>query len=127
MSLKSAGERARITLKSIESLTYMCTDASKLVDLDAKLKLLLQAFKAGLPQEEQLVIRPSVISRALSTKRKYARIKLNLSCSKLPKAKPRGRKKADSKVRNRIGAKADRLRKVYNDTLKIITKFISYM
>ena len=90
----------------------MCTDATKLVELDAELKRLSQSFRAGLPQEEQLVLRPSVISRAFSTKRKYARMKLNLSCSRLPKNKPRGKKKADSKVRNRIGAKADRLRKV---------------
>ena len=70
-------------MKSLESLTYICTDASMLVDLDAELKRLLQTFRAGLPQEEQLVIRPSVISRALSTKRKYAWMKLNLSCSRL--------------------------------------------
>ena len=87
----------------------MCTDATKLVELDAELKRLSQSFRAGLPQ---LVLRPSVISRAFSTKRKYARMKLNLSCSRLPKNKLRGKKKVDSKVRNRIGAKADRLRKV---------------
>ena len=70
-------------MKSLESLTYICTDANKLVDLDAELKRLLEAFKAGLPQEEQLVLRPSVISRALSTQRKYAQMKLNLSCNRL--------------------------------------------
>ena len=70
-------------MKSLESLTYICTDVNKLVDLDAELKRLLQAFRAGLPQEEQLVLRPSVISRALSTKQKYAQMKLNLSCSRL--------------------------------------------
>ena len=80
-------------MKSLESLTYICNDVNKIVDLDAELKRLLQAFRAGLPQEEQLVLRPSVISRALSTKRKYAQMKLNLSCSRLPKPKPRGRKK----------------------------------
>ena len=36
--LKNAGERAWITLKSLESLTYICTDANKLVDLDPELK-----------------------------------------------------------------------------------------
>ena len=70
----------------------MCTDASKLVNLDTELKHLLQNFKVGLPLEEQLVVQPSVISRALNMKRKYACIKSNLSCSKLPKAKPRGKK-----------------------------------
>ena len=76
------------------------------MDLDAELKRLLQTFRAGLPQEEQLVLLPSVISRTLSTKRKHAQMKLNLSCSRLPKPKPKGRKKGDSKIRNRVGAKA---------------------
>ena len=39
----------------------------------------------------------------------YARMKSNLSCSRLPKPKPTGRKKADSKIHNKVGAKADRL------------------
>ena len=82
------------------------------MELDAQLKCLLQTFKASLPQEEQLVVRPSVISRALNTKRKYARMKANLSCSRLLKRTQSGRKKADFKIRNRVGAKADRLRKV---------------
>ena len=68
---KTAGEQARITLKCLESLTYLCTDdVTKLVDLDTELKRSLQTFRDGLPQEEQLVVRPSVISRALNTKRK---------------------------------------------------------
>ena len=83
------------------------------MDLDTELKRLLQTFRAGLPQEEQLVLRPSVISQALNTKRQYARMKLNLSCSRLPKQKSRGRKKADSKIHNRVVAKADCLRKVH--------------
>ena len=110
--LKNAGERARITLQCLESLTYLCTDVDKLVELDTELKRSLQTFRAGLPQEEQLVVRSSVISRGLKTKRKYARMKLNLPCSRLPKSKPRGRRKADSKIRNRVGARANRLRKV---------------
>lgn len=99
----------------------MCTDTTKLVELDVELKHLLQTFKAGLPQKEQLVVRPSVNSHALSVKRKYARIRTSLSCSKLPNAKPRGRKKSASKIRNRVGAKADRLRKVcYYITLHVL-------
>ena len=52
VSLKTAGERARITLKCLESLTYLCTDTdvTKLVDLDTELELSLQAFKAGLQE-----------------------------------------------------------------------------
>lgn len=112
VSLKTAGERVRISLKSMESLTYMCTDVNMLLDLNTKLNDLIQDFKSGLPQEEQLVVQPAIISRALGTKRKYARIRSSLFCSKLPKPKPKGRRKTDSKTRNRVRAKADRLRKV---------------
>lgn len=114
MSIKAAGERTRITLKSLESLTYLCTDTTRLLDLDTQLKDLLQKFRADLPQEEQLIVRPSIVSRAIGIKRKYARIKPKLSrCSKLPKTKPKGRRKADSKFRNRVGTRADRLGIIY--------------
>jgi len=112
VSLKSAGERTRITLKSFESLTYMCTDSHILMDFNSKLKDLLADFRNHLPHEEQLVLRPAIVSRALKTKRKYARMKAGLRCSQLAEAKKRGRKKADSRFRNRYGTKADRLRKV---------------
>lgn len=107
-----AGEHTRITLKVIESLTYICTDAKRLLELDTNLHSLLEDFKRDLPHDQQLIVRTSVASRALKTKRKYARIKRSLQCSQLDVAKKRGRKKASSKFRKRVGSKADRLRKV---------------
>ena len=92
--------------------TISLIDATKLLDLDTELKRLVQEFRAGLPQEEQLIFRPATISRVVVKKRKYARIKSKLSCSKVPNTKPKGRKKADSKFRNGVGAEADCLRKV---------------
>lgn len=127
VSLKNAGEQARITMKSMESLTYMCTDAHLLMDFNSKLKDLLTDFRSHLPQEEQLVLRPSVVSRALKTKRKYARIRPGLKCSQLAEAKKRGRKKAGSKFRNRFGAKADRLRKVCSYSYSIQQIIINFI
>lgn len=128
MSLKNAGEQSRITLKSMESLTYMCTDAHLLMDFNRKLKDLLTDFRSHLPHEEQLVLRPSIVSRALKAKRKYARMKPGLRCSQIAGAKKRGRKKADSRFHNRFGAKADRLRKVasYNYSNNVLISNMSY-
>lgn len=57
------------------------------------------------------------MSRAIKTKRKYAHIRARQQsgyCSALTEGKKRGRKRANSKFRNRVGCKADRLRKVCN-------------
>ena len=110
-----AGVKARIALKSLETLTYSCTDAEMLLEVEERLQSLLQDLKAQLPQEE--VIRPAILSRAIKTKRKYAHIRARQQsgyCSALTEGKKRGRKRANSKFRNRVGRKADRLRKVCN-------------
>ena len=112
-----AGVKARIALKSLETLTYSCTDAEMLLEVEERLQSLLQDLKAQLPQEEGLVIRPAIVSRAIKTKRKYAHIRARQQsgyCSALTEGKKRGRKRANSKFRNRVGRKADRLRKVCN-------------
>ena len=51
-----AGVKARIALKSLETLTYSCTDAEMLLEVEERLQSLLQDLKAQLPQEEGLVI-----------------------------------------------------------------------
>ena len=101
----------RITLKVMESLTYVCNDAKRLLELNGSLNSLLEEFKRDLPHDQHLIVRTSVATRALKAKRKYARIKRSLQCSQLGAAKKRGRKKA-SKFRKRVGSRADRLRKV---------------
>lgn len=112
-----AGVKARIALKSLETLTYSCTDAEMLLEVEERLQRLLQDLKAQLPQEEGLVIWPAIVSRAIKTKRKYAHIRARQQsgyCSALTEGKKRGRKRANSKFRNRVGRKADHLRKVCN-------------
>ena len=64
-----AGVKARIALKSLETLTYSCTDAEMLLEVEERLQRLLQGLKAQLPQEEGLVIQPAIVSRAIKTKR----------------------------------------------------------
>ena len=60
----------------MESLTYLCTDVSKLVDLDTELKRSLQAFRAGLPSEKQLIeteLEPKLIAYG-----RYVKLKTQL-------------------------------------------------
>lgn len=92
----------------------MCTDSHKLLDLNRQLKELLQQFRHCLPQEDNIVLCPSIISQASRIKRKYAKLKTNTPCSALLSAKEKGRKRASSGFRNRVGTRADRLRKVFN-------------
>ena len=66
-----AGVKARIALKSLETLTYSCTDAEMLLEVEERLQSLLQDLKAQLPQEEGLV---SNSVKSHKTKRKYAHI-----------------------------------------------------
>ena len=81
--MKKAAENTRITLKSIETLTYSCTDTSLLLQLNSQLTENLENFRQHLPSSEGLIIRPGAITRALKTKRKYRQIK----ASKIPLSK----------------------------------------
>ena len=102
----------RITLKELESLTYSCGNSSDLLHLDKELKVLKTELQSKLPQEG-LIIRPAVIATALKTKKKYAQLRQKKqNCSALTVSKRRGKRRADSKYRNRVGARSDRLRKV---------------
>jgi len=113
VSLKAAGERVRIQLKEIETLSYSCTSSEDLQQLNNQLKHLKSEFQSKLPHLEGIVLRPAV-SHALKV-RKYAHItrKRQLkSCSVLSETKGRRKTLMDSRYRNRVGAKAERLRKV---------------
>lgn len=114
VSPKAAGERVRIQLKEIETLSYSCTSSEDLQQLHHQLKNLKSEFQSKLPHLEGIVLRPAV-SHALKVKRKYAHItrKRQLKyCSVLSEAKGRRKTQLDSCYRNRVGAKAERLRKV---------------
>ena len=121
ISHRYASEQVRITLKEIETLTYSCGSTDDLIQLNEQLQGLKTEFKSKLPQQEGLIIRPTI--RALRTKKKDAYFRARQSLrqySALQKPKSRGRKQMDSRYRNRVGSRADRLRKVmhtYSRTL----------
>ena len=114
----------RITLKEIETLTYSCSSTLDLIDLEKQLKSLRTELQSKLPQEEGIIIRPAVVARALKTKKKYAQLRQKKqNCSALTLSKKRGKRRADSKYRNKVGARADRLQKVnvYHHRVKSLT------
>lgn len=103
-------DRIEIKLKNIKTLIYACSDAKLLVDLNEKLQHTVDKLQSQLPHAEGLLLRPALVSRALSTKKKYKR--LQHRCSQLKTLQRGRRQKADSKYRNRHGSRANRLRKV---------------
>ncbi len=105
--MEHEAQKARITLKAIESLTYTCSEHEILFKLNRSLDSLLLEFRKELPHEEGLVIRPLVAKRAKNTKKS-----LKAKVSSLQLYKKRGRACVDSKYRNRVGKRADKLRKV---------------
>ena len=114
VSINSAAERVRITLKEIDTLTYACPSADDLILLDEQLKTIKSAFQDKLPSVEGLVIRPAVVDRAHQTKKKYAHIKARMRLQKFSALKEsnRRRHKGSSSYQNRVGIRADCLRKV---------------
>lgn len=99
---KREAQNTRITLKTIESLTYECSDSVLLKELNTNLKILMDQFRSKLPAEGGLIIRSAI----------QERVKRAEKLKSLPPYKQRGRKKMDSAYRNRVGRRADALRKV---------------
>ena len=97
--------KARVTLKTIESLTYACTDLQLLKQLNNQLNDVMNKFRSSLPQAEGLVILPTVRKRVRQASRSQ-------TLSSLTLYKKRGRKKMNSAYRNRVGRRASTLRKV---------------
>ena len=106
-SLKQEGEKARTALKVLETLTYSCTKPNDLRDIATKVEELIMETKKKLPQSEGLILRPEA--------RKAARERAKKICRKyrpLPHSVKRGRPKTNWRYHNRVGRKADELRKV---------------
>lgn len=110
MTIQDLSLDVRITLKNVISMTYNCTDehTEVLSDFHDKLKQLVGEFKAKMPQEDGVLLRPHLKKKAkLAQKKKVA-----LSLASLPKPSTRGRKRQNAAYRHRVGRKADALRKV---------------
>lgn len=106
-SIRQAGESARTSLKVLETLTYSCTDPKHLWELYVKIEEQVTEFRSKLPKQDGLVLRPQVRNavkkRAKAISQKYRALPLRIR---------RGRVRDDWRHRNRVGWKADALRKV---------------
>ena len=105
--MKLEGERARTSLKVLQTLTYSCNSPKDLHELTTTVEKLITDFRRKLPKLEGIVLRPearkSVHKRAQQILRKYR---------PLPQSIKRGRKKGDWRYQNRVGQRASTLRKV---------------
>ena len=108
----------------IETLTYSFQDAEQLATVNSKLEEIFSNMKTNMPQSDGLVIRPMIAKRAKQISQKYRSqlAVINSKYSTLPPEKKRGRRKQSASFRNRVGIKAQRLRKVPNYYYNIILK-----
>ena len=98
-------------LKSFTSLTYNCTYEQQglLMEVNSKLHNLMGEFQSRLPHKEGLLLRPELRKTLkISQQKKLAVAK----ASQLQSTLKCGRKRADVSYRNRVGKKAQALRKV---------------
>jgi hypothetical protein len=106
-SLKQEGEHARTALKVLETLTYSCINPNDLHEIATKLEELILALRKKLPKSEGIILRPEARKAA----RKRAQ-KISRKYRPLPSSVKRGRPRNDWRYQNRVGKKADELRKV---------------
>ena len=109
-SCEHLAQEVRITLKTLNGYTYNCTEEHQdiLIDLHDRLQKLTEEFKSKLPQQDGLLLRPQVRKRLKLSLQK----KVSKGTKPLPSPSKRGRKKQSSDYRNRVGRKAQSLRKV---------------
>ena len=96
MDVKLQAQKVRITLKALEGLTYVCTDALLLQDVNKKLECVMSDMRSALPASDGLVVRPAIRERIKQSDMKSAR-----RYSSLPLYQKRGKKRRDYKYRNR--------------------------
>ena len=86
-SVKVEGERARIALKVLETLTYSCDSPQDLYQLTSQVEELVTKFRGKLPQSEGIILRPeirkSVRKRAQQILKKYSSLPLSVRLSDL--------------------------------------------
>ena len=93
---------------------YLADSQSLLTSTLGGVQSLTNVMRNSLPATEGLLLRPASLSeRARKIKQKYSQqAKRARTFSSLESSRQLGRKKQDSRVRGRVGKKANRLREV---------------
>lgn len=79
------------------------------MEVNNKLNLLMTEFQSRLPHKEGLLLRPELRKTLRASQQKKLAV---AKASQLQSTFKRGRKRADAAYRNRVGKKAQALRKV---------------
>lgn len=110
----------RAVLHQIETLTYNITKNEKdvLADLNKKLRELYSSTYSRLPHKDGLALRPRDQRQVINMRRRVWKAKVLLKCSSLPHLR-RGKKRAPSSFRNRVGIKADSIRQAHQVYIKV--------
>ena len=95
-------------------MTYSCTNPDDLHEVVSKVEELIISLKGKLPKSEGLVLRPEARKRARQRAQKICR-----KYRPIPNSVRRGRYKKDWRYRNRVGRKANELRKVISTIMCI--------
>ena len=115
-SAKALQQKISITSKVIQSLAYTTDDTDRLRDLLVQLEALEKQFRRILPSTEGQIMRSTSLSdRTNRIKQKYSKLlqqAQHYSTLDLYRKHKPGRKRQHWRFRNRVGAKADRLREV---------------
>lgn len=91
-------------------MTYTCTDPTLLKKLNTQLEAVMNDFRRCLPESEGLIVLPALQERVKQAARSN-------KIRSLPLYKKPSRKRLDSAYRNRVGRKANALRKVDEHSL----------
>ena len=87
VSVEKAGQKVRIALKRLKTLSYVCTDAEMLMNLQSSIHDITEKFEEKLPSPDGLLLTATQTQKqALHTKKKYKSIssKLKLGYGSLP-------------------------------------------
>ena len=117
---KHAANITRATLQQLKELTYLSQDADVLSDVTKELQTLISKLRATVPKSsEGIYIRASPKkSRKENSKRKMEKLK-NIGC--IAKMKKTGKKRLDWWHRNRVGTRANMLKKMYKVNVPVVT------
>jgi hypothetical protein len=110
--VKHVANITRATLQQLKELTYLSQDTDVLNDVTTELQILVAKLSATIPKSsEGIYLCGSPKKKKKRTKGQMKQKLRNIGC--IPKKKKPGKKRADWWHRNRVGAKANMLRKTY--------------
>ena len=116
-SLKSLAIKARTALKSLQDLTYLSKDKDAMKRIADTATSLEKELKGTIPDESGLLVRTSPLKKKKKPQPKKKCKQKNTGLEKigcLKKYQPPAKKQKHWRHRNRVGEKADMLRKTYN-------------